>query len=550
MSRTQLDVAILGGGMAGNLLARQLVRQLPDRRIALFDKKRAHTYNVGESMVEIASNYFIRRLGLSSYLYDRQYPKNGLRYFFDSPEKDTPLQEMSELGSASLPFHPAFQIDRSRLETDLIEMNARDGVRVQMGAQVEDLELGRDGQPHHFSVSDGDLSETFESRWVVDASGRSRLIARREALDVPETTLTNASVWGWFEGVSDIDAVDSDAFRARVRYTPRRLSTLHFLYPGYWIWFIPLQEGTTSIGVVCEKQHLDLKHRSVDGFLDFLRQHAAVASLLENAKPVATQSFLQLSYGTKRFISPDRWSLVGEAAAFPDPFYSPGADFIALENDFTADLIARDLGGEAESSVRARGELYDEFMLFRFEAAMGLYRNQYPVLGSYELGKLKWDFDVGCYYNLWISQYMCDQHLDARALKRQVRQREYVLTALANFSQHLDARALKRQVRQREYVLTALANFSALFQKVNAHLNARGTYHRKNRGEYTNGQDCLGFMKRLGCPRSDEEVVAATEEIFNSVLSRALDLLEDAPEPVAREAKPLAWFVEPRALDA
>jgi flavin-dependent dehydrogenase len=524
MSRTQLDVAILGGGMAGNLLARQLVRQLPDRRIGLFEKKRAHTYNVGESMVEIASNYFIRRLGLGSYLYDRQYPKNGLRFFFDSPGKDTPLQEMSELGSDALPFHPAFQIDRSRLETDLIEMNARDGVRVQMGAQVEELELGRDGQSHRFSVSDGDVSEAFESRWVVDASGRSRLIARRESLDVPETTLTNASVWGWFEGVSDIDAVDSDAFRARVRYTPRRLSTIHFLYPGYWIWFIPLQEGTTSIGVVCEKQHLDLKHRSADGFLDFLRQHAAVASLLENAKPIATQSFLQLAYGTKRFISPDRWSLVGEAAAFPDPFYSPGSDFIALANDFTADLIARDLGGEAESSVRARSELYDEFMLFRLEAALGLYRNQYPVLGSYELCKLKWDFDVGCYYNLWISQYMCDQHLDARALKR--------------------------QVRQREYVLTALANFSALFQKVNAHLDARGTYHRKNRGEYTDGQDCLGFMKRLGFPRSDEEVVAATEEIFNSVLGRALDLLEDAPEPVAREAKPLAWFVEPRALDA
>ena len=120
MTTENLDVAILGGGMAGSLLARQLVRRLPSHRIAVFEKKQEHSFTVGESMVEIASNYFVRRLGLGSYLYDRHYPKNGLRFFFDSSEKDAPLPEMSELGSASLPFHPAFQVDRSRLETDLL----------------------------------------------------------------------------------------------------------------------------------------------------------------------------------------------------------------------------------------------------------------------------------------------------------------------------------------------------------------------------------------------------------------------------------------------
>ena len=67
-------------------------------------------------MVEIATNYFVRKLGLSSYLYDRHYPKNGLRFFFDTPQRNAPLHEMTEIGSESLPFHPAFQIDRSRLD--------------------------------------------------------------------------------------------------------------------------------------------------------------------------------------------------------------------------------------------------------------------------------------------------------------------------------------------------------------------------------------------------------------------------------------------------
>ena len=95
----KLDVAVVGGGMAGNLLARQLSRRLPGRRIALFEKRSEYSHSVGESLVEIASNYLIRRLGLSSYLYDRHLPKNGLRFFFDSEDRDTPLQQMSEIGS-------------------------------------------------------------------------------------------------------------------------------------------------------------------------------------------------------------------------------------------------------------------------------------------------------------------------------------------------------------------------------------------------------------------------------------------------------------------
>jgi hypothetical protein len=57
-------------------------------------------------------------------------------------------------------------------------------------------------------------------------------------------------------------------------------------------------------------------------------------------------------------------------------------------------------------------------------------------------------------------------------------------------------------------------------------------------------------MKRVGLPRPDSEILAVTQDIFNRVRNQALDLLDDAPAPVARESKPLAWFLEPRALDA
>jgi flavin-dependent dehydrogenase len=513
----KLDVGILGGGMAGNLLARQLARALPGRRIGLFEQRTGYGHAVGESMVEIASNYLIRRLGLSSYLYDRQYPKNGLRYFFDSPGRDTALHEMSEIGSDSLPVYPAFQIDRSRFEGDLFDMNRDGGVLVRSGTRVKDIDLGRAGGPHRIRVSHGATSEAFECRWLVDATGRRRAVARSESLNRPETQLDNASTWGWFEGVGDIDAHGPESFRERIRYTPRRLSTLHFLHRGYWIWFIPLHDGLTSIGVVADKRACKTRFRSDAEFLAFLREHRAVASLLENARCVATRSFTQLAYGTRRFYSPDRWALVGEAAAFPDPFYSPGADFIALGNDFVSDLIARDLGGESDVRRRRRTELYDEFMRFRLEAAMLLYRDQYAHLGSYELGKLKWDFDIGCYYNLWFSAYLHDQHLDLRQIRR--------------------------QLGQSRFVLSALANFASLFRRVDAHLTAGNTYHRHNRGRYSRGLDCLGFLDEIARPRSDAEVFDRTVAIFNDIHHRALDLLADGRGPVRRAPLPLTSFV-------
>jgi flavin-dependent dehydrogenase len=471
-------------------------------------------------MVELATNYFVRRLGLSSYLYDRHYPKNGLRFFFDTPERDAALHEMSEIGSESLPFHPAFQIDRARLDGDLALMNAADGVHVRRGVRVREIQLGRDGAPHTFTAFEPGRQARYEARWVVDASGRSRLLARLEGLHAPEPELANASVWGRYEGVTDVDALGPESFRARIRFSARRLSTLHFLYPGYWIWFIPLRDGVTSVGLVCDKKTVYRPElRTQDGFLAFLRGHEAVASLLEHAKPVDHGCYLQLAYRTTRFFSPDRWGLTGEAACFTDPFYSPGSDFIALENDFLTDLIRRDHGGAAPQALAELARLYDEFMLFRQEATFQLYRGQYSLFGSYEACKLKWDLDIGSYYNLWVDAYMRDLHLDPAWLASQIAQRPFVLRALENFRQ--------------------------LYAKVESHLRETGGYHRRNLGEYNDGRDCLGFLAQVGRTQSEATTLARTAQIFNRVRGDALRILGAEVEP---EAMALPRFMGRRPL--
>lgn len=507
--RADLDVAVLGGGLAGNLLARQLRRRVPGLRVALLERSPTRSYKVGESTVEIASHYLVRRQGLSRYLYEQHLPKNGIRYFFDSPELDLPLEEMSELGTINFPFHPTFQIDRARMEGDLLEMNGKEGVDVRIGVEVAEVAIGEGGAPHTLELTGG---ERLSARWLVDAGGREGFLARRLDWRVPEAEHRMGSVWARFENVADIDALGSEAFHARVRHTTRHLSTLHFLYRGYWIWVIPLGFGIVSVGVTGVPVR-EAALRTPEGFRAFLDGHGAMRELLSEAKAVDFGSLARIAYGTKRFFDKRRVALVGEAATAADPLYSPGSDFIALENDFITELVAREQAGEGEAELARRTDLYDRFMGFRHESVMRLYRGLYGMIGSYELMRLKWDFDIGSYHNLWVSPYMTDQ-----------------LT---------DVAFLSRQLRQQRFVLGVLDNFRGLFQRIEAELDASGAYHRKNRGMFSYGLENIDFLPKVGLPRTREETLEQAARTFNIVRRGACRMLGREPG----EPWPLQAFV-------
>jgi flavin-dependent dehydrogenase len=516
VSRQAWDVAILGGGFAGQLLARQLRRQMPGLAIAVFEKNTETSFKVGEATVEIGASYLVRRQGLLRYLYDRHYPKNGLRYFFDNEQKSASLQSMSEIGPVNFPFHAAFQIDRARIESDLREMNAESGIEMRTGVRAVPVDVRDDGGMHTIRVEGPLGTETHTARWVVDAAGRADLLARAKNLRVREDEHRIGAVWGRFGDVVDIDSVGPSEFHERVRHSTRGLSTVHFWYPGYWIWFIPLRDGVTSVGVVGLPATEAPGIRSAEGFRAFLDSHAAVRSLMAGSSPIDVGSFSQIAYNTKAFFSQARWGLVGEAATAADPLYSPGTDFIALENDMLCDLVERDLGGSGACEIAERVQLYNDFLQFRQEATLNLYRGQYPTFGSFELTRVKWELDIASYFNLWVTSYMQDQHLD-RAW-------------------------LKSQMRLRPLVLQALCTFGDLFRDVAKTLREEGRFYARNLGEFSFGLENIDFISEVGLPRSRRRVLEKQTEIFNTVRRSSAELLGRAASPEIPPL-PLSAFV-------
>ncbi|MBZ0118852.1 MAG: NAD(P)/FAD-dependent oxidoreductase [Sandaracinaceae bacterium] len=502
--RGAFDVAIVGGGKAGSLLARQLRRELPDASVVVIEKARERSYKVGESTVDVAGKYLTKRLGLSSYLYQHQLPKNGLRFFFDREDRSGSLEELSEIGSTRLIPFPSFQIDRARFEQDLLQMNAASGADVRIGVRVAGVR--HEGGGHVLALEeDGAPSGELRARWLIDASGRSSLLARQKKLRVP-STLENAAVWGRFRGVTDLDDYGGEAFRARVSHTPRMLSTNHFCYPGYWIWLIPLGRGITSVGVVMERALFSDALRTEEGLLAFLRSHRCMQELLRDAETIDVMSFEKLAYGTARFADPrERWALVGEAAAFTDPLYSPGGDFIALENDWVTDLVRRELAGEAAPALDARAALYDRALAVRYASTLRLYEGLYGTLGSFELFASKWDLDQASYLSLWLEPYL-----------------------------------LEREVAAQRTILGVLDTFKATFLAAQSELRSRNRFFDKNLGHAVLDPAARWIGEGFGTAASQRRAIPRVRDTFQIVIDELQAKLghrrSEAPIPFARFA--------------
>jgi flavin-dependent dehydrogenase len=394
-------VAILGGGLAGGCLARQLRMEAPALRV-LVAEKRAHpvpeaAFKVGESSVEIGANYLQQRLGLEAHLRAAQLEKLGLRYFFPYGD-NSDLTQRVELGPPRFPPVPSFQLDRGRLENFLLRTNAELGVDVLDDTRARSIALDAGGA-HRVSLSGPRGSREIRARWLVDASGRAGLLKRQLGLVRPSAHGANAAWWRFRSRIKIDDWSDDAAWRARVPSGLRWHSTVHLMGVGYWFWLIPLGSGSHSFGIVADADlHPFSRINRFERALDWLREFEPQAAAVMEAHASELEDFLALqhfAHGCARVFSPDRWALIGEAGVFTDPFYSPGSDFIAMGNDYVTDLIVRDLGGE---DARARAEIFNATYLRFFDAFIRLYDGQYPIMGNAQVMTAKVAWDNACYW--------------------------------------------------------------------------------------------------------------------------------------------------------
>jgi flavin-dependent dehydrogenase len=404
MESPAYDVVICGGGLAGLCLARQLKLENRGISVLILEKSRfpvrEAAHKVGESTVEIAGFYFRETLQLKPYLKNEQYIKCGLRYFFKDGSDD--FADYSEIGLSEYASIDSYQIDRGKLENDLYFLNKQLGVCIKDDVSVEDIILKEGNATHEVLYTERANGMTRQSvlcRWAIDASGRRSILQKKLGL---RRKLKSAcsSVWFRVRGrldVSDFVPESNIKWHQRAPHKIRYYSTTHLMGNGYWIWLIPLINGNTSVGIVVDESlHDYTEFNSIQKALDWIKQKDAfVGARIESFEILDFLGLRNYSYSSSQVFSENRWACTGEAALFPDPFYSPGSNLIGYSNSIITQLITNDISnGEINKD---RIEFYNQFIILQNDWLVADIQSAYPYFGNSQVESLRyiWDIFVG-----------------------------------------------------------------------------------------------------------------------------------------------------------
>jgi len=394
------DVAIVGGSLGGAGTATLLLRARPDLRVLILEKGDRFGRGVGESTVEVSSYFLGHVLDLSRYLNEEHLVKQGMRFWFANEAAQT-LGDCSEIGNRYQLRLPTYQIDRAKLNEEVLRRAVDRGATLWREAAATGVELSPGGT-QRLSVRRGGESVDVSARWIVDASGQAALLARRSGWWETNAAHPISAVWARWRGVRDWDAAEiAERYPglAQASFTLRTNATNHLTGDGWWAWLIPLRGGDVSVGVVYDERRVAWP---TDGPLagrlkEFLTAHPAGREILGEAEciPGDVHRRRHLAYRSRRFAG-DGFALVGDAAAFMDPLYSPGLDWLAYTAAAATDLILAERRGEPVAPIverveRRLGQSYDRW----FDA---VYRDKYEYLGEFDLMRIAFQLDVGLYH--------------------------------------------------------------------------------------------------------------------------------------------------------
>ncbi len=343
------DVLVMGGGATGHLAAAYLRMRFPNMKLAVVEGPHKSRPIVGESLVETSVD-FLFELGLGTYLVEKHYPKYGLTYYF-KPNIDDPADRryvVDEIPTA--PQILSFQINRFTFDREVRDRNLENGVQLIDGTVIG-VDINSGGGLHAVTVQDTTGGrQTVSARWLVDATGRNRVLAKQ--LQLQETVKEQKNVF-WFrlinfnpEILSHIKALKKQN-RAYVPY----FATHHFFGNGNWIWCIPMRspenQPLISIGITYRKDvypHGEV--RTMEQFLECVgREHPVIVELVRSGAVVDTNFYGAYMWECRQHYSADRWYIVGDAGDTVDPLYSVGLALSSVQIRQIAAIIQRELNG-------------------------------------------------------------------------------------------------------------------------------------------------------------------------------------------------------------
>jgi len=365
------DVLVIGGGPAGSSVAALLAER--GRRVILLEKDRHPRFHIGESLLPHNLPLF-DRLGVRGQIEASAQHKYGIE--FVSPFHGKSVQyEFAKAWDKRFPY--AFQVRRSVFDHILLQNAAAKGAEIIEACRVTAVEFPESGPQRITARCEDGKTREWRATFIVDASGRDTLLASQFGNKERNRRNDSAAIFGHFTGA-----------RRLAGQAEGNISIVWF--DNGWFWFIPLADGTTSVGAVCPAAFF--KNRGTDLTSFFMSVIASCPEIADRLKDAALTGSVtatgNYSY-TSKTTSGRNFIMVGDACAFIDPVFSTGV-YLAMKTGFWA-ADAVDACLQAPHSAPSRLRRYDTATRKALESfTWFIYRIREPAMRNLFMSPRNW----------------------------------------------------------------------------------------------------------------------------------------------------------------
>lgn len=425
--RPDIDVAILGSGLAGTALAAVLARG--GASVLVLDAGTHPRFAIGESttpytsmLMRLVSERYdvpeIKYLTTFENVQGKIATTSGIRknlgFLYHREGERQRLEECHQFPvPRTAPVGNHFF--RQDIDAWMLNVAVKYGAKIRQRTKIVDVD---------FDVQGGTLTDergtAYRARYVVDTSGpRSPLASKLAPRD--EAPVMQHHSRSLFTHMMNVTAYD-DLLPRVAHGHPTRWSqgTLHHVFEGGWMWVIPFNNHArttnplVSVGLnVDPRVHPDFDGAPEEEFRSFISRFPDIRSQFTDA--VAVRPWVRTGrqqYSSAKTVG-ERWCLTSHAAGFVDALFSHG-----LSNSFEI------INALAWRLLKALKE--DDFSAERFrdveELELGLLRNNdalaadaYTSFGDFRLwdtwlrvwslGQILATFEIGSAYAHFLDSY-------------------------------------------------------------------------------------------------------------------------------------------------
>ncbi|WP_107863050.1 NAD(P)/FAD-dependent oxidoreductase [Neisseria polysaccharea] len=327
---TQFDVAVIGAGPAGSVSSALLRKK--GYQVCVLEKQHFPRFVIGESLLPHCME-MLEEAGFADAV--RADPgfqlKNGAAFSWGSRYTEFDFTDKFSDGPGT-----TYQVRRAVFDKILIGEAAKQGVEVRFGHGVTAFDNSGDFARLNIETDTGKRYE-LTAKFVLDASGYGRVLPRLLDLETPSHLPPRQAHFTHID-----DNITNPKFDRN-----KILITTHPQHRDVWIWLIPFGGNRCSIGVVGTPDKLVGESETV--LKKFVYECPMLNEILDKAvweNDFPFRSIQGYSANVKS-LHGKHFALLGNAAEFLDPVFSSGVTIALHSAKLAADLLAKQLKGEA-----------------------------------------------------------------------------------------------------------------------------------------------------------------------------------------------------------